>query len=183
MYMLEDFHPAIDEVRAHALNQTFIDWTGYDEQVYKRVCITEVPLLHQILEDLFGEITMLGMGYRLNYAGEVPNQAIHSDLGWGTHALVLYLSEGPSGTAFWKHLPTGTERIDVGNVELFKQVTEDWDKEDKWVTTHCIPMKYNRAIIYESALYHSRFPFEAFGDSPENGRLIAVAFFTPKGEI
>ena len=38
-------------------------------------------------------------------------------------------------------------------------------------------LKFNRAVVYESALFHSRYPFAAFGSGPEDGRLIAVAFF------
>lgn len=41
-------------------------------------------------------------------------------------------------------------------------------------------MQLGRLVIYESALFHSRWPFEAFGTDPESGRLIAVAFFTPR---
>jgi hypothetical protein len=36
-------------------------------------------------------------------------------------------------------------------------------------------------VIYESALFHSRWPFAAFGKGFSDGRLIACAFFTPRG--
>ena len=35
-------------------------------------------------------------------------------------------------------------------------------------------------VIYDGSLFHSRWPFEAFGTGPQDGRLILVAFFTPK---
>lgn len=136
-----------------------------------------------MLEGLLGSVDMLGMAFRLNYNEEEPNAAIHSDVGWGTHALVLYLSEGPSGTAFWKHIPTQTDRIEEGDTWLFEQINQDWNNESKWEVSRFVQMKFNRAIIYESALYHSRYPFKAFGDSPETGRLVIVAFFTPRNKI
>jgi hypothetical protein len=177
MRIFEDFL----DVREHALKAEYVDWPGYDGQVYKRVALTPVPGLHEAIERVCGPVDMLGMGYRLNYANELPNQAVHSDLGWGTHALVLYLCDGPGGTAFWRHKATGAERIDVGDTALMQAIGSDWDDESKWDMTGLCPLKRNRAVIYESALFHSRHPFAAFGDCPESGRLVAVAFFTPRG--
>ncbi len=167
------------DARRDALSSSFVDWARPDGEVYKRICIKEVPGLRLALGQLYfqRQIEILGMGYRLNFAGEAPNAAIHSDIGWGTHALVLYLSEGNSGTAFWKHLKTGAKHIEPGDVDLLREVEGDWNDESKWQRYLGIPMRMNRAVIYDSTLFHSRYPFEAFGDSPENGRLIAVCFF------
>lgn len=183
LFVLDDFHPFPDMVRDDALRLVkegaFTDFHGPDGQIYKRVCVKEIPGIRQMLYGLLGPMEVHGMAYRLNFNNEAPNAAIHSDLGWGTHALVFYLSDGPSGTAFWKHNRTGTNRIENGDVWLFEQVCNDWNDETKWKIERFVGMKYNRALIYESALFHSRYPFEAFGDCPENGRLIVVAFFTP----
>lgn len=178
MIVIDDFLPL--SVREEALRAPFIDWQGFDGEVYRRICITEVPGLRKRLEQEVGPVQMLGMGYRLNFGGEVPNHAIHSDMGWGTHALVLYLSEGEGGTAFWRHKATAAERIEQGDDALFEAVRHDWDDASKWDQVALCPMKLNRAVIYESALFHSRWPFEAFGSGPDDGRLIAVAFFTPE---
>lgn len=176
----DDFLPNPQGVRTEALAADYIDWQGYDGEVYKRICITEVPGLRERIEEAMGPVEMLGMGYRLNFGGEMPNAAIHSDMGWGTHAAVVYLSEGEGGTAFWRHKATGEQRIEAGNVPLFERVKDHWNDESQWEQHRIVPMKLNRALIYESALFHSRYPFAAFGDSPETGRLIAVAFFTPR---
>jgi len=178
--VFDAFLPDPHAIRAHALGSEFIDWQGHDGEVYRRVCLAEVPGLRERLEQVVGPVEMLGMGYRLNFGGELPNAAIHSDLGWGTHALVLYLSDGPSGTAFWRHKATGAHRIDAGQVELFERVRHDWDDASRWQMTEMVPMQFGRALIYESALFHSRWPFAAFGTDADTGRLIAVAFFTPK---
>lgn len=183
LYVLDDFHPFPDVVREHALLQEYEDWLGPDGQVYKRICRTEVPGIRQMLEGLLGPIDMLGMGYRLNYNEEEPNAAIHSDVGWGTHALVYYISKGMSGTAFWTHTKTGTHRIDLGDEWLLEQINKDWNDEKAWKIRKFVEMRYNRAIIYESALYHSRYPFKAFGTCPQDGRLIVVAFFTPRNKL
>lgn len=180
MLIIDNAIPDAAGLRAAALCAPFIDWQGYDGQVYKRVALVEVPGLREAIEAAMGPVDMLGMGYRLNFNGELPNQAVHSDLGWGTHAAVLYLSEGEGGTAFWRHKATGAHRIDAGDVELFEQVRHDWNDATRWEQCGLAEMKLGRCVIYESALFHSRWPFEAFGTDPESGRLIAVAFFTPR---
>lgn len=180
MRIVDDFLPDGESVREAALRAEYMDWPGHDGEVYKRVCLTDVPGLQEAIERECGPARMLGMGYRLNFNGELPNAAIHSDMGWGTHALVLHLSEGEGGTAFWRHKATGEHRIDQGDTALWEAVRNDWNDSDAWEQVGMAPMKLNRAVIYESALFHSRWPFAAFGNGPDDGRLIAVAFFTPE---
>lgn len=181
--VIDDFHPYPQALREHALHQIYEDWPGPDGEVYKRICRLEIPGIRHLVERVMGPVEMLGMAYRINHSQEKPNAAIHSDMGWGTHALVLYLSEGPSGTAFWRHRNTGTDYIAPGDVWLFEQICSDWNDESKWEQRQFVEMKMNRALIYESALFHSRYPFEAFGRDEVSGRLIVVAFFTPKYEV
>ncbi|MFC4728801.1 DUF6445 family protein [Coralloluteibacterium thermophilus] len=180
MRIIDHFMPAPHATRQQGLCAPFIDWAAPDGEVYKRVCLTHIPGLQDRLEAEVGPVEMLGMGFRLNFGGELPNAAIHSDVGWGTHALVLYLSEGSGGTAFWRHKATGAHRIDPGQFELLEQVRGDWDNADAWDQVALAEMRFNRAVIYESALFHSRWPFAAFGSGHDDGRLIAVAFFNLK---
>lgn len=181
MLIIDNAIPDAAGLRAAALCAPYIDWTGYDGQVYKRVALVDVPGLQVAIEAAMGPVEMLGMGYRLNFGGELPNQAVHSDLGWGTHAAVLYLSEGSGGTALWRHKTTGAERIDAGQIGLLERIGSDWDDANQWEQIGLAEMQLGRLVIYESALFHSRWPFEAFGTDSETGRLIAVAFFSPRG--
>lgn len=169
-------------VRRRGLVSPFVDWPGHDGEVYKRICIAEIPEMREVIERQMGPVEMLGMAFRLNYGGEMPNAAIHSDLGWGTHAAVLYLSEGEGGTAFWRHKDTGASRIDPGDMALFERVRDDWNDASAWEQECIAQMQMGRMVIYESALFHSRWPFAAFGCDNDSGRLIAVAFFTPRSQ-
>lgn len=178
--LVDGFLDDPDAVRTDALQADFFDWQGHDGQVYKRVCLETVPGLQEAIERVYGPVEMFGQGYRLNFAGETPNQSIHSDLGWGTHAAVIYLCDGPGGTAFWQHIRTGSTRIDVGDQELFDAIGGDWELEQAWSMVGLAELAYNRAVLYDNALFHSRYPFEAFGTDQHDGRLIAVAFFTPE---
>lgn len=177
--VIDDFLPDADAVREMALAAPYFDFPAPDGQIYRRVWIGEVPGVREAVEQAMGRtVDMLGMGFRLNFAAERPNAAVHSDIGWGTHALVLYLCDGEGGTAFWRHVETGATELEPGDVDLLAQVSDDWNDENRWSMRRLIPLAFNRGVIYPSKLFHSRYPFEAFGTAPEDGRLIAVAFFS-----
>lgn len=181
MLIIDDFLPDAAAVRAAGLCAEYGDLQAHDGETYKRIAIAEIPGFREGIERAMGPVEMLGMAYRLNFNGEMPNASIHSDMGWGTHAAVLYLSEGEGGTAFWRHRKTGASRIDQGDMALYEHVRHDWDDAERWEQIGLAEMKLGRCVIYESALFHSRWPFAAFGSDAETGRLIGVAFFTPEG--
>ena len=164
-------------LHAHAIE--FEDWKGPDGQTYKRICRFDSEYLRRKVESVMGPVDMHGMAYRLNFGGEMPNAAIHSDLGWGTHAMVLYLQGDQTGTAFWRHRETGATQIREGDQELLQQVEGDWDNPDAWEQVAHVNARPGRAIFYASATFHSRWPFAAAGEGAHDGRLIVVAFFTP----
>lgn len=154
-----------------ALRGRWRNLAAFDGQVYGRVQDTPIPGLHEAIEEVIGPCFILGQGFRLNYAGELPNHAIHVDGGWGTHALVLYLSRGPdgngrTGTAFWKYAGSDDPETHTDEPEL-------------WEQTHLCQEEFGKAVIYPSSRYHSRWPFAAYGNTESTGRLIGVAFFSP----
>jgi GNAT superfamily N-acetyltransferase len=181
--IVDNFFANADAIREAAIGAHYIDWDAPDGETYRRICITQIPGLQEGIEKALGPVTMLGMGYRLNFGGEMPNAAIHSDVGWGTHAAVVYLSNGPGGTAFWRHKSTGARCLVVGDTTLQQKVQSDWNNLTAWEQIDLCPMRFNRCVIYSSELFHSRWPFEAFGSDPDTGRLIAVAFFTPRKPV
>lgn len=171
---VSNFLPNPDEVRAIALASRWRDLKAFDGEVYARVANARVPGLQAALEAHMGPCLILGSGYRLNFNGEEPNHAIHVDEGWGKYALVLYLSQAPegleTGTAFWRY--PGEDHPEIHT-----------DHPEEWSRTYLCREEFGKAVIYPSDVYHSRYPFEAYGDCPENGRLIAVAFFNVVNEL
>lgn len=176
LQVFDDWLPIADVVREKALKAEYFDYEGQDGAIYKRVFPIVIPEVVEAIEAIYGPIDVHSMGFRLNYEGELPNQLVHSDLGWGTHAMVWYLSDGPSGTAFWKHSITNSVKYDDS---LYSLVAPTVDLPEYWEIRMLVKQAFNRALFYEGSHYHSRFPFEAFGSTPEDGRLIMVAFFTP----
>ena len=182
MAVVDNFLPTPDKLLSAAQRASYGPYRGQDGVTYERVSEHLSKDVVDALNEYMGRpISLLGMGFRLNYEGENPNHAIHSDLGWGKYALVLYLSTPPdhmvSGTAFWTHIETDADRIQVGDAELLAQIEGDWDDASQWQQDQFIISKFNRAAIYKSELFHSRWPFEAYGSSVQDGRLICVAFF------
>lgn len=182
-FVLDNFFKDPDAIREEALASDFEDVESFDGQTYKRVAVRDIPELTSNLRVFFNrEVDVLGTAYRLNFDEELPNTAIHSDLHYGVWAAIVYLTdvkEGTSGTAFWKHKETGRRTCFPYETDFIKQLTEanDFEDESKWELLDVVDMKYNRALIMESALFHSRYPFKAFGTGPEDGRLIALGFF------
>jgi hypothetical protein len=169
-------------IRDRGINAKFYDRQMKDGQVYKRICEDVIPELVDALNRHMGRpIHLEGMGWRLNYAGEKPNKAIHSDMGWGTYAAVVYMDpDSPleTGTAFWEHIPSGATKVDPNDFVSYFSMMTDWDKPATWRQIALAQAKFNTAIVYRSEQLHSRWPFEAYGDSPQNGRLTIVAFFS-----
>ena len=156
---IPNFLPNPHEIREYGLVRNFSDLHAFDGEVYKRISIARIPGLLEAVEREMGPCLMLGMGFRLNFGKELPNHARHVDTGWGTHALVYYLSGGGGGTAFWSSTDDDAEMVGLCQEE------------------------FGKAVIYRSDQPHSRWPLEAYGEDPKTGRLIAVAFFTPFSEL
>jgi len=121
---------------------------------------------------------------------------IHSDRDFGAHTAIVYLSEHDEeyGTAFYKHKPTGRIEMPdpitmmVDYPDLWAQLKEDMVSRDpdKWERIGFVEGKFNRGVIFEAPLFHSRFPLDGIGNSPDNGRLIWASHFyklNGKGEL
>ena len=111
---------------------------------------------------------------------------IHSDRESGQHTCVVYLSEHEQeyGTAFYRHKRTGLiempsflEMHDMGILEELKADMVSRDP-DKWEQIGYVEGKYNRALIFDAPLFHSRFPLEGVGNDEESGRMVWVSHFS-----
>lgn len=184
LWAVEDFLSNPEAVRDAALKAKWLNWKSEtDGQVYKRVAEYESPAIAaRIAQEMGRPVKVVKMGFRLNYADEAPNTLIHSDGdGWGTYAMVLSLakhSPDGNGTAFWRHLASGKDRVRVEDFDALVQVVPDWDDPAKFERWHVEEAAFNKAVFYRSELLHSRWPFTAFGSTPEDGRLTLVCFFS-----
>ena len=125
---------------------------------------------------------------RLTLAGDEGKAKVHID---NSHwSGILYLSRPEDcrgGTDFFRHLPTDSDRAPADHDELaargyasFEEmhreiVEQDSVDDSKWERTMHVPMRFNRLVLLRPWLWHTAGP--AFGDRPENGRLVYLMFF------
>lgn len=190
----DDFAPDALEVRKAVIAGGFKDEKGPDGAIYTG--ISQYPVNHWFdrLSHLLGKtITPRLSAFRLNLKGELPHSWVHSDDICAKFASVLYLNppeQCTGGTAFWAHEKYG-ERLfsdselaamDMDWTQYHQMMTREWKNLKPWKQTEFRPMQFNRFITYPTCFFHSRFPFEAFGTGPEDGRLIWICFYDLEGQ-
>lgn len=94
-------------------------------------------------------------------------------------ASVLYISTGAetssNGTAFWKHHKHGLKLPeDVTNEEFDRLLTEDSNDLKKWDLVNIAWAVPNRRVLYDSNLFHSKWPAEISVGT----RIVLVCFYT-----
>lgn len=110
---------------------------------------------------------------------------IHSDRQQGNYTCVAYLTdhEEEYGTAFYRHKSTGLDRMpsfkEMNDMGIFEQLKEDMVNRnpDAWEQTHFVKGQYNRAVIFDGPLFHSRYPVEGIGKDVNDGRIIWACHF------
>lgn len=185
----DNFIPDADALRADVLAKSFetvkdpagLEYTGIQFRDPKE------------FEKEIGELVQFPVKVRhsvarINYKGELPENAIHPDLYMGEFAGILYLTppDSRTGTAFWLNKAFGHSEV-----ATTKWLEEHGIEEEKYVNTlrhqaNCaadwhlggfIAAKLGRFITYPTKRFHSRYPFAGFGDKPENARLIIAIFY------
>lgn len=106
---------------------------------------------------------------------------------------ILFLSkdgDGQSGTDFFRHKRTGSERAPINQPELQSMgyadmdamhadiIERDSNDDEAWERTMRVPMRFNRLILLRPFLWHTAGP--GFGDKLANGRLVYLMFFNRK---
>lgn len=180
----------VAEIRREVLEGGFKTEIGPDGCEYTGISKAQYPELCKAVANALGHDIAVTMSFfRFNTKGDLPHSWVHSDEGCAGHAGILYLNppeQCEGGTAFWKHeklgldeMPTIPELTAAGaDVEGFSEmIHREWCVKDAWKMVGLAGMKFGRFITYRSRLFHSRWPFDAFGDKPENSRLIWVCFF------
>lgn len=187
---IDDFAPDAAEVRAAVVAGGFKTERGPDGADYTGISQFPVPQWHELIEKHVGFPIIPRMSFfRFNMAGELPHSWVHSDDICAKYASILYLNtpeQCQGGTAFWRHIDLGLDRLpsdeelraDGIDIPAFHaMMTKEWKTLGSWYRWNFMPMKWNRFVTYPTCLFHSRYPFEAFGQGAEDGRLIWVCFY------
>lgn len=186
----DDFAQDAAEVRKAVVAGEFSTETGPDGAKYTGISQHQVPHWYQRIAEVIGkEIQPRLSCFRLNLKGELPHSWVHSDDICAKYASVLYLNTPKQcfgGTAFWNHVALNMDRLptvkDLNKMgiepdDFYSMMSRDWKNLTFWEQIYFVAMRWNRFITYPTCLFHSRFPFEGFGEGPEDGRLIWICFY------
>lgn len=196
--VVEHFTDNIDLVRESVLEAGFGTWKPNKGEVGSSVYdgmgfVGDHATLLRALMYHTGSIVIPNNVFFRNTNVGYEQAYIHSDRDFAAHTAVVYLSEHkePYGTAFYRHKPSGWTEMPDPNI-LVEECPQAWEKlkedmvsrdPDKWEQIDFVEGKYNRAVIFEAPLFHSRFPLDGIGDNPEDGRLIwATHFYKLNGQ-
>lgn len=171
-----------DGYRAKALRQPFRSVTLGDQTFHG---IAEPPSSDVLVQ--LSDYACVGRGVvhtftptlsfvRKSPAGQAEPNYIHSDAMMGDLTVVYYMNPDPApgdGTSFWVHRPT-----DRSGGPWTEEIQADAKVRDRWVSWRHVDAKFNRMVLFQSDLYHSRTLEENYGDDDEDARLICVVFGT-----
>lgn len=197
--VVDDFCEHTDVVIASAFEAGFDTWKPNQGEVGSSIYDgmgfwgEHSLMLRSLMREVGTVVVPNSMFFRVTNEG-MEKAYIHSDRESGNYTCVAYLSEHdePSGTAFYRHKPTGlyempsfAEMEELGILDELKADMVSRDPE-KWEQVAYVEGKFNRALIFKAPLFHSRLPVEGFGNDANSGRLVWVSHFyclSGKGEL
>lgn len=187
--IIDDFCPRIADVRASALGAGFGKWTPNKGEVGSSIYEGmnfwgQHSLMLASLSLAIGQaVYPNNMFFRVTNTDTEPAY-VHSDREWGAKTCVAYMSEhAGSGTGFFRHKKTGwvemlpmEEMARLGMLnDLKREMVEG--SPDVWEQTDFIRGFFNRALIFHAPLFHSRWPKNGIGTTPQDGRMVWVCHF------
>jgi len=196
LQVIDDFYPDPQLVRDFALEHDFSQGTVMHGHLYPGTVVPYQPFIAWFIQRLaqtVGAVDVKGTAFVSAKSGEYTEQWIHADTICAKWAAVIYLFDGhhQHGTALWRHRASGCaaqdhefyDKLGVNIADrsqvqaLVDRVKSESNSEEFWQCAGFTEARFNRLIIYPAKHFHSRYPREAFGDSPETGRLVQVCFF------
>lgn len=165
-------------------NNDFVDvevgdkhfWVQYSNEEFDKYVLEKLSAIDGVQREC-----LLGF-FRVATEEFDTDWRIHADSKVGDirpeRALVLYISpstmKGLHGTAFWKHKDVGYEMpIDVTNEEADRFLLEEANNTDNWELHSVVGYKPNRALMYPSNYFHSKYPNLGW----KEGRMVYVMFY------
>ncbi len=183
--VVDDFCPQIEEVRQSALASGFGTWKPNQgvvgSSVYEGMNYTgEHSHMLRALSAVMGlRVLPNSMFFRVTRPG-MEKAYIHSDRAAGTHTCIVYLSEHKDvyGTGFYRHRATGL--LEMPPIyQCTDQLKADMvnGEEKDWEQTDFVRGMFNRALIFDAPLFHSRLPKDGLGNDDGDSRMVWVSHF------
>jgi hypothetical protein len=202
--IVDGFHPDPDELRAAAARVSFElarhHYPGVRAPLPADYVAHTQAVIATVLREVFGHAEGAGLIDASFSIVTTPPDALtlqqrlpHVDATARERiALVHYLDPaGGDGTAFYRHRATGFETVDGGRESTYfpvldRQLRDSGEPAPAYIAgdtplferTALVEARYNRAVIYRSAMLHSGAiaPGAALSADPAIGRLTVTAF-------
>lgn len=115
---------------------------------------------------------------RMSPKGVPVSHKFHTDHSIGRYSLMLYLQDNDkAGTGFACHIPT--ESVSAPESEnALKETIKDCNDDSKWKIYKHFEMRKNRAVIFDSQLFHVALPIGGFGEAQEDSRIVFTCFYS-----
>lgn len=187
----DDFFADVTALRADVISKGFSTIHNPADGVdYKGIQLRDKAEFADSISDLVGfPVKVNTAAMRINFKGEDPGSAIHADHSMGEFAGVGYLTpkNAPvTGTAFWTDKIYGLEempqrgelaRLGVTESQLVTHLRAKANDASWWTNSGFIAARPGRFITYPTKRFHSRYPFAAFGETPETARIVLAIFY------
>lgn len=197
--VIDGFCGQLDRVRDSAFAAGFDTWNPNKGEVGSSVYEgmgfwgDHALMVTSLMRAIGGVAVPNSMFFRVTNVG-MERAYIHSDRESGSHTCVAYLTDHAeqSGTAFFRHKRTGLEEMpsfeQLRESGLMDELKADMVSRDpgKWEQVDYVAGRKNRALIFHAPLFHSRFPLDGIGSTPDAGRMVWVSHFHklgPSGEL
>lgn len=185
--VVDNFCPLADRVRQSALESGFGTWKPNKGEIGSSIYDgmnfwgDHGAMLRALCKTMGRQVYPNSMFFRVTNK-DTEAAYVHSDREAGDYTAIVYLSkhDGSSGTGFYRHIESGTNRMPplaevARNARLKEQMVSG--SPEYWEQTFFIEGRYNRALIFEAPLFHSRLPKHGFGDGAEDGRMVWICHF------
>lgn len=182
--IFDDFLDNFEDLKQFYLSCEFKDEVNpVDGVVYPAIC-KEIP--DSIIGDLFRNIAdVIGRPpenpvtfLRMSADGVPCPHRYHTDNSMGQYSLMLYLMDNKeAGTGFARHKQTGLYDAPKTDEELHLTI-KDCNDDSKWQIYSSTEMRENRAVIFDSSLFHVALPIGGFGKSQSDARIVLTCFFS-----
>jgi len=150
--VLDDALPDPLGYLAEARRLTFRDLT-FGTDTFRGIAFAHRRDLADLIEARTGARAVLSF-FRRSPLGQVEPNFIHSDEAMGRLTGIYYMNAEPpdgDGTAFWRR------------------------HGDSWTMTRLVRARFNRLVVFDADLQHSRALFDNYGEG-DGARLIQVVF-------
>jgi hypothetical protein len=189
--IIDDFSPAIDQVRASAIASGFGTWRPNKGEVGSSVYEgmnfwgKHSVLLHALTRFWGSSIYPNNMFFRVTNK-DTEAAYVHSDRESGDFTCIAYLSDHKdvSGTGFYRHRETGMTQMPSFDVmaqepERFERLKREMvgGSDEHWEQLDFVRGLYNRAVIFDAPRFHARVPRHGFADNETEGRMVWVCHF------